>query len=798
MISKLKLLPCATLLLLGLPAYAAVTPQSSAPIASMTEFQRTNTLVGSSSLQQAALAQPAVVDASSGQPAKERKIKIEGNGAAADFGPHHVGFASSLNTPWAVDMVMADGQRLRSHILGLAYYDPTTGQSVLLANLKDCQGELLPPNQIIYRNAFDGASADVVYTYTETSMEQDIVIRKQLPAPSKYSLNAATTRLAVLTEFLNPPVPRKLPSTVDLRALNQAANIQGEDTLGDESILFNTMRIGLGKAFTLGDSSAQIPVGKSWQKLEGRDFLVESTPYALLKPQLDNLPPETASLTPRQHKTLKQALLQASVPAKDSTRSAKPFLLAQGPLQKPGVVLDYLIVSAPLLNINFGGATTNKIGFAAVGQTTNDYWNGYNFPGITPAAITNLKWSDTNNSGAGVTVVNGAGQWGNGVADGMYGPYIYSQAQPGSITVTLTNVPSGTYDFYVYGHSPTDADNGTFTLTSGTTNYGTNGTTIYAGWNSTNWEEGQQYVTFRSVSVVSTQSVVLTVLPDHAGYPILCGLQMVLSSAITNSTPPIASLIDINFGTNTAAKVGKAAVGLTTSDVWNGYNVPGSSALNSVANLKWSDGYTSAVGLTVTNAPGVSNNLVADGMYGPYIYAKSAGNILVTLTNLANGTYDFYVYGHSGTNLDNGVYQLTCGTNSYVTKGTTIWGAGWKTTVWEESQQYVVFRAVSVMTNQPVVFTVQPDASGYALISGLQVVLPMSSTITDSDGDGIPDWWEIQYGLNPHDPSDASADPDGDGWTNLQEYQNGTNPHDPNDLGLHVIITNPRNNSILP
>lgn len=46
----------------------------------------------------------------------------------------------------------------------------------------------------------------------------------------------------------------------------------------------------------------------------------------------------------------------------------------------------------------------------------------------------------------------------------------------------------------------------------------------------------------------------------------------------------------------------------------------------------------------------------------------------------------------------------------------------------------------------------------------------------DSDGDGIPDAWENQYGLNLNDSSDASQDMDGDGYTNLQEYQAGTNP----------------------
>jgi hypothetical protein len=49
----------------------------------------------------------------------------------------------------------------------------------------------------------------------------------------------------------------------------------------------------------------------------------------------------------------------------------------------------------------------------------------------------------------------------------------------------------------------------------------------------------------------------------------------------------------------------------------------------------------------------------------------------------------------------------------------------------------------------------------------------------DSDGDGLPDWWELQFGTLVFVP-DADADPDGDGLTNGEEFQAGTNPNDAN------------------
>jgi sialate O-acetylesterase len=46
-------------------------------------------------------------------------------------------------------------------------------------------------------------------------------------------------------------------------------------------------------------------------------------------------------------------------------------------------------------------------------------------------------------------------------------------------------------------------------------------------------------------------------------------------------------------------------------------------------------------------------------------------------------------------------------------------------------------------------------------------------SLADTDGDGMPDYWEILYAL-----SDPAGDADGDGATNLAEFIAGTNPRD--------------------
>ena len=74
--------------------------------------------------------------------------------------------------------------------------------------------------------------------------------------------------------------------------------------------------------------------------------------------------------------------------------------------------------------------------------------------------------------------------------------------------------------------------------------------------------------------------------------------------------------------------------------------------------------------------------------------------------------------------------------------------------------------------------SVEPQASWsfFDVVADHTIRAVFGPSTLDSDGDGIPDYWEIAEGLDPYDPSDAGLDSDGDGGTNLDEFIGGTDP----------------------
>ncbi len=193
-----------------------------------------------------------------------------------------------------------------------------------------------------------------------------------------------------------------------------------------------------------------------------------------------------------------------------------------------------------LVNVDFGaGARSGKTGFAATGQTTNDFWNLYRhyepryapgMPFVTNGILRDLKQADGSPTPLSLTVSNAPGVWGNATGDPMYDGYLF--AQDGSnLVVTISGLAAGRYHFFLYGHADPDVvgeQNSVFQLRAGTNHFGPLTTSGSAGWRAVSpWLERQQYVVFRDVPVAGDQPVKIEVLPGPAGSAVLNGLQIV-------------------------------------------------------------------------------------------------------------------------------------------------------------------------------------------------------------------------------------------------------------------------------
>jgi Immunoglobulin domain len=103
-------------------------------------------------------------------------------------------------------------------------------------------------------------------------------------------------------------------------------------------------------------------------------------------------------------------------------------------------------------------------------------------------------------------------------------------------------------------------------------------------------------------------------------------------------------------------------------------------------------------------------------------------------------------------------------------------------------QDFFTFTA----TNVPMTLQYRAIVRNLAVPTGVGSALANITTVADTDGDGISDTWEQQFGLNPSSAADRNLDLDGDGSSNWSEFMAGTNPSDSNSflrVSLQVVGT---------
>jgi peptidoglycan/xylan/chitin deacetylase (PgdA/CDA1 family) len=285
-----------------------------------------------------------------------------------------------------------------------------------------------------------------------------------------------------------------------------------------------------------------------------------------------------------------------------------------------------------------------------------------------------------------------------------------------------------------------------------------------------------------SISAGATGSFSLTVtLTDDAGCASTCTKPVSVNPS-PDATIAASSSVCENSTANTASVPDAGAGATYTWTIGNGTIDSG----QGTRSIGWSASATSPVtlGVTVTSG-GCSSTGTRNVTVNPFpdatitapdsVCATATSNIASVPDAGQGATYSWTIL--------NGAIQSGNGTRHI------NWSAG----------------SVS-----PVTLSVTVTADGCSSVGSKDVMISDPCSQIDTDGDGMPDWWEIAHGLDPT-LNDAELDPDGDGLTNLQEYryfvpsiqeyQYGTDPHNPDTDGdgltdgqeVDIYGTDPRN-----
>ncbi len=273
----------------------------------------------------------------------------------ARFGPHKAILARQMGEA-VLDLEMPDGVRLAGAPLCLAYFDPVSGKSVILAVAEPSTGQQVSSNQVVYPAVFSSPRASVRYTYEQNRFHQDILLHEAPAAPSRFNLSDRL-RLEVMTEWQPHIVePQKTRRVLSVETNQTLRSVMAEAEFADESLAFGAeMTMGAGGAFTLFNEGelepASIPIGKRFVRIDGRPIVLEGVEHRAIKPWLDRLPKARASAggEPSATKTARYAAAdRRSLPkaswnqrkeAKARRSESRETVVAS---TEPSVVLDFV------------------------------------------------------------------------------------------------------------------------------------------------------------------------------------------------------------------------------------------------------------------------------------------------------------------------------------------------------------------------------------------------------------------------------------------------------------------------
>jgi hypothetical protein len=296
------------------------------------------------------------------QPSQDLIELMPDGSAAALHAPIKVSFSPDPTS--GITVTTRSNRVFTTTVVGLYWYDPVSGARSLIspATNPSSPGELLPPNQIVYRSAFASVKGSIRWTCTRYGLESDVILEQNLTLPDGFS---PQSRLEVWHEFsgdVQTPTstPRTLQSTSD--PLLRATMV--EPDLADQTLDFGDAWLPLGCAFSWPGGSPdrqtnvaaqirvpnptrdpdKIPVAKRWLETDQRKFLIEALPWSSISSKLSSLP-QASNTKPTGLKTKALASLLPRPKSKPSRTPRKAIKIASAAYHPSGLVVDYITVS---------------------------------------------------------------------------------------------------------------------------------------------------------------------------------------------------------------------------------------------------------------------------------------------------------------------------------------------------------------------------------------------------------------------------------------------------------------------
>jgi hypothetical protein len=294
-------------------------------------------------------------------------IRIHG-GFVAVRGPHKVAVSDNIQVAGAVTVQSSDGVTWKSTPAALALRD-SGGNVQTLGFLKATKADHVSPGTILFRNAFDGVSADVRVVYAANGVECDVILRQALRVVE--GIDPDTAELVVLTEVFDSP---EVAAEAVRLPVGPAGQEEGTD---DVSLRLGTLRMDTGRAYgeslIHGDQKPEAPVLRRFYQQDGRTFLEEAAPLKFLIPALKSLPGARLESHPGRHRRFDPVRLSGRArelagllkPAQHTGLAAPDLLAALGrtasvtaslaslehgnsnpSLPEPGIVLDWSYVNS--------------------------------------------------------------------------------------------------------------------------------------------------------------------------------------------------------------------------------------------------------------------------------------------------------------------------------------------------------------------------------------------------------------------------------------------------------------------